>query len=574
MLKNIKLAYKLVSGFAVLLLMMGGIAGITFMTAMAVKEKARHAKEESSVFAGIARQMKFDAVQIQQWLTDISATRGLDDLADGFEKADGARKSFDSGLARFREMYRRENDSTNLQKLDQLERKLQAYHEQGKTMAKAYIDAGPSAGNKIMAAFDKAAEELAAELDPFVEEQVAELDTSMESILASSDSLANRTFIATMLAIALGVLGAWFVTRSITRPVNVAVATMKDIADGEGDLTARLDASGRDEIGQLAAAFNQFVGKIQEVIRQAVTTADQVAAASQQLSAAGEQLSSGAQEQASSLEETAASLEEITGTVKQNADNARQANQLAAGSRDTAEKGGQVVSEAVVAMGEINKSSKKIADIITTIDEIAFQTNLLALNAAVEAARAGEQGRGFAVVAAEVRSLAQRSATAAKEIKGLIQDSVQKVQDGSELVNKSGQTLNEIVSSVKKVTDIIGEIAAASQEQSSGIDQVNKAVGQMDQVVQSNAAQTEELSSTAQSLSAQAEELQALVGRFKVERGVQTERSSELSAAGRTELPAQQKNLMLARSPLKQLARNHHPARGAAKSPAAGFEEF
>jgi methyl-accepting chemotaxis protein len=212
-------------------------------------------------------------------------------------------------------------------------------------------------------------------------------------------------------------------------------------------------------------------------------------------------------------------LEQITGTVKQNADNARQANQLAVGSRDTAEKGGEVVSQAVSAMREINEASKKIADIITTIDEIAFQTNLLALNAAVEAARAGEQGRGFAVVAAEVRSLAQRSATAAKEIKALIQDSVQKVQDGSGLVNKSGQTLQDIVSSVKKVTDIIGEIAAASQEQSGGIDQVNKSVSQMDQVVQSNAAQTEELSSTAQAMSAQAQQLQALVGQFKLNGG-------------------------------------------------------
>jgi methyl-accepting chemotaxis protein len=203
--------------------------------------------------------------------------------------------------------------------------------------------------------------------------------------------------------------------------------------------------------------------------------------------------------------------------VRQNADNARQANQLAVSSRDTAEQGGQVVTAAVSAMGEINQSSKQIADIITTIDEIAFQTNLLALNAAVEAARAGEQGRGFAVVAAEVRNLAQRSATAAKEIKALIQDSVQKVEGGSALVNQSGQTLSEIVAAVKRVTDIIAEITAASQEQSQGIDQVNKAVTQMDQVVQGAAAQAEELSSTAQALAMRAGELQALVGRFKLD---------------------------------------------------------
>jgi methyl-accepting chemotaxis protein len=243
-----------------------------------------------------------------------------------------------------------------------------------------------------------------------------------------------------------------------------------------------------------------------------------VAAASQQLAAASEQLSSGAQQSASSLEETASSLEEITATVRQNADNADQANQLANSSRETAEKGGAVVANAVKAMGEINQASRKIADIITTIDEIAFQTNLLALNAAVEAARAGEQGRGFAVVAGEVRNLAQRSATAAREIKGLIQDSVNKVESGSELVNKSGETLGEIVSSVKRVTDIVAEIAAASREQTAGIEQINKAVAQMDQVTQSNASQTEEMSGTAVALSGQAEQLQTVVAQFNIKK--------------------------------------------------------
>ncbi len=318
------------------------------------------------------------------------------------------------------------------------------------------------------------------------------------------------------LTVAAGIVLAFLLGAMIAGPLQRTAAAFKDIAEGEGDLTRRLPATSGDEVGEVARWFNTFMDKLHDIIVQSKQAAEHVATASRELAGAADQLASGSQEQASSLEETASSLEEITGTVKQNADNARQADQLASGTRRTADQGGQVVGEAIGAMAEINRSSAKIADIITTIDEIAFQTNLLALNAAVEAARAGEQGRGFAVVAAEVRNLARRSATAAKEIKGLIQDSVGKVEAGSELVNKSGATLQEIVSSVKRVTDIIAEIAAASREQSTGIEQVNQAVTQMDQVVQANAAQTEEMSSTAQALAEQAGRLQELVGRFKV----------------------------------------------------------
>jgi methyl-accepting chemotaxis protein len=346
------------------------------------------------------------------------------------------------------------------------------------------------------------------------------LQIGLDQVRQAGRDFQRSAFLAAALFGAL-IVGALYLlcSRTVSRPLAEAAAQLRDISEGDGDLTKRLRVRSRDEVGELGAVFNVFADKLHGVMVDVRRASDHASGVAHQLSAASEQLAAGAQEQASSLEETAASLEEITGTVKQNADNARQANQLAAGSREVAEKGGQVVRDAMASMSEINRSSKKIADIITTIDEIAFQTNLLALNAAVEAARAGEQGRGFAVVASEVRNLAQRSATAAKEIKGLIQDSVQKVEAGSELVNKSGETLNEIVGSVKRVTDIIAEIAAASQEQSTGIDQVNKAVTQMDQVTQSNAAQTEELSSTAQSLATQAEQLQGLVARFKLDDG-------------------------------------------------------
>jgi len=260
-----------------------------------------------------------------------------------------------------------------------------------------------------------------------------------------------------------------------------------------------------------------MVGNLRALLTQVNISATQTTTVSQQLSTAAKQLSAGARQQATSLEKTAVSLEQITGTVKQNADNARQASQCAAGARTTADKGGQVVTAAVVAMDEMSQSAKRIVDITTTIDGIAFQTNMLALNAAVEAARAGEHGRGFAVVAAEVRNLAQRSAAAAKEIKTLIGDSVHKMQKSSQLVHRSGQTLQEIVVAVKQVTDMIAEITAASQEQSVAIEQVHRAVSQMDQVTQSNTAQTEALTTTAHTLAVQAEQLQGLVGQFKLD---------------------------------------------------------
>ncbi len=300
----------------------------------------------------------------------------------------------------------------------------------------------------------------------------------------------------------------------LRRKVETILTAVNAIA--AGDFTQQVPELGADLVGQMAAALNKAIVSVRTALEGVRGVSEQLADASELLAAASEEISSGAHQQASNCEETASTLEEITATVKQNSDAAQQARQLASGSREVAEKGGLVVGHAVEAMGEINTSSKKIAEIITAIDEIAFQTNLLALNAAVEAARAGEQGRGFAVVAAEVRNLAQRSATAAKEIKSLINDSVKKVDAGTELVNRSGSTLNEIVTSVKRVTDIITEIAAASREQSTGIDLVNKAVTQMDAVTQRNASQTEEMSATAQTLTDQAGQLRELVSQFKL----------------------------------------------------------
>ncbi len=311
------------------------------------------------------------------------------------------------------------------------------------------------------------------------------------------------------------------------RTVEVAVeAEIKALVDSanSGDLTKRVNLEGKVGVfAEIGKGINQLTDNMAIVVSRVKAASTEVSRGADEISQGNTDLSQRTEEQASSLEETASSMEQMTSTVKQNADNASKASQLATAARDQADKGGTVVSQAVRAMTEISDSSRKIVDIISVIDEIAFQTNLLALNAAVEAARAGEQGRGFAVVASEVRNLAGRSSTAAKEIKGLIQDSVKKVEEGSSLVTQSGQTLDQIVLSVKKVSDIIGEIAGASQEQSAGIDQVNKAVMQLDEMTQQNAALVEEASAASQSMAGQAKSLNDMMAKYTV--------SAEASAA-------------------------------------------
>lgn len=294
-----------------------------------------------------------------------------------------------------------------------------------------------------------------------------------------------------------------------------------------GDLTDRVSLQGKSgAIAQLCEGINALMDKMTEVVIQVKEAGETINTAAGEISTGNNDLSSRTEQQASSLEETASSMEELASTVKQNAENAKQANQLAAAASGVAVKGGEVVANVVTTMSDINESSRKIEDIISVIDGIAFQTNILALNAAVEAARAGEQGRGFAVVAGEVRNLAQRSAAAAKEIKQLISDSVAKVQDGTKLVEDAGKTMEEIVSSVQRVTDIMGEISAASQEQSSGIDQVNNAITSMDEVTQQNAALVEEAAAAAESLVEQAASLMDTVNGFNLGGGIERRASN------------------------------------------------
>ena len=354
---------------------------------------------------------------------------------------------------------------------------------------------------------------------------VLEEKQNAQSAVDAQTAFANaRNFMLVMLVVAvvLGAAAAWFITRSLLKQLGGEPGYTAKIAGSiaHGDLSIAIDTKESDR-GSLLVEMKEMRNSLVGIVEQVRRGTETIGTASREIAAGNIDLSSRTELQASSLEKTASAMEELTSTVKQNADNAREANALAATASDVARKGGDVVSQVVGTMGEINSSASKIADIIGVIDGIAFQTNILALNAAVEAARAGEQGRGFAVVASEVRNLAQRSAAAAKEIKTLIGDSVEKVERGTKLVGQAGVTMDEVVASVRRVTDIMSEIANASAEQSAGIEQVNMSIIEMDSMTQQNAALVEEAAAAAQSLQDQAGELARVVSIFKLEESEQ-----------------------------------------------------
>ena len=340
-------------------------------------------------------------------------------------------------------------------------------------------------------------------------------DVFMENATNVKEDSISVAFSLVAASIIIALILAALITRSVVLPVNEALAIARKVA--KGDLSSDIQITSTDEMGQLLAALAEMNNNLNKIVSSVIDSSGSILTGSQQITIGNVNLSQRTEEQAASLEETASSMEEMTATVKQNADSAQEATQLATAARNEAEKGGEVVNRTVTAMSDINASSKKIADIITTIDGIAFQTNLLALNAAVEAARAGDQGRGFAVVASEVRNLAQRSADAAKEVKDLIGDSVEKAEIGTKLVDESGETLQGIVDGTKKVADIISEINAASQEQSSSIDQINKTITQMDDMTQQNASMVEESAAASRSVEDQANVLNGLMQFFNID---------------------------------------------------------
>nr|WP_315491967.1 methyl-accepting chemotaxis protein [uncultured Rhodoferax sp.] len=507
-----KLSLKLPLAFALAigLLFLGGMFGIA-------KLNAALDVYEERVLSTVAAHKKVAVVDskfstaIQEWKNVLLRGQDPKDLDRYWTAHLKEMKAVQDGL---RELETMSLDSNAKETLSKLQKAIPVV---GEAYQKAFdefksMNFDPTVGDKAARGKDRESGKLMGELKDQLSK--AEAETSA----AASKDASKATLLALLVMVAgaaIGMAGGIWLSRQIVLPLAGAVELADKVAHGQ--LNNTIDIQGKDEIAALLRSLNEMQGSLAKLVRNVRQGSESVATASAEIAQGNNDLSARTEQQASSLEETAASMEELGSTVRQNADSARQANQLAQSASSVAVQGGVVVDQVVETMKGINESSRKIADIISVIDGIAFQTNILALNAAVEAARAGEQGRGFAVVASEVRSLAGRSAEAAKEIKSLIGASVERVEHGTSLVDQAGSTMKEVVDSIKRVTDIMGEISAASGEQSAGVQQVGEAVTQMDQATQQNAALVEEMAAAASSLKSQAQDLVQVVAAFKID---------------------------------------------------------
>ncbi len=526
-LQDLKLRTKLIGAF-LLVCFLGAIVsaiGIHNMSRLNDEADTMYARELTAL--SLVKEANVDLVYVARERRSAILASSDAERRKFLDKADKAMESLRANLDKARPLFVSEKGKAYLAEIDQT---WSEYGSMGKDLhakiAVAKLDDRAELTQFLFGEFAQRANRIDDRMSDLA--RLKELDAQKASERTTDMYQQARGLMLALVAVAVVVgvgIGLW-IARSLARQLGAEPAEAAALAQGvaKGDLSAAITLREGDTTS-IMAALKSMQDSLAQVVSNVRSNSESVATASAQIAQGNQELSQRTEEQASALEQTAASMEQLGATVKQNADNAKQANQLAQAASSVAVQGGDVVGQVVDTMKIINDSSRKIADIISVIDGIAFQTNILALNAAVEAARAGEQGRGFAVVASEVRNLAGRSAEAAKEIKSLITASVERVEQGSALVDRAGVTMTEVVGSIKRVTDIMGEIAAASIEQSAGVSQVGEAVGQMDQVTQQNAALVEESAAAAESLKQQAHQLVQLVAVFKLDASLRSRSS-------------------------------------------------
>ncbi|WP_426164358.1 methyl-accepting chemotaxis protein [Pseudoduganella sp. R-34] len=572
-LNRMKVGTRLLSGFAIIALVGALVAGIGIVNMSKMNDMGERVYERELLGLSYIKEANINLVFIGRSLRGLLLASSEQERDKYLARIETGRSEMRANLA---EADKRFFSPKGRELLAKLNSELDAY-DKGVQEAMRRARAEPLQENRelvnyvlgSMASVSNSADDRMSELARMKEKNAAEAARASVDLYQSS-----RNFMIMLVAgsalMGLG-LGAW-ITRGLLRQLGGEPADAAAIAEriAGGDLSVDIRTRPNDKSSMLFA-LGRMRDSLAQIVGQVRSGTETIATATQQIAVGNQDLSSRTEQQAGSLEETASSMEELTSAVRQNADNARQANQLAASASEVATRGGAVVAQVVDTMGSINEASKRVVDIISVIDGIAFQTNILALNAAVEAARAGDQGRGFAVVANEVRTLAHRSAGAAKEIKALIENSVACAESGSKLVDQAGRTMDEVVASIASVSDIMADISAASAEQSTGIDQVNQAISEMDHVTQQNAALVEEAAAAAESLQSQASQLSELVAVFTLHKAA-TSAAIAVAAAPRAPAhagkPASQRTAT-PRPALPQQAPSQHTIPQRARSKAA-----
>ncbi|WP_296669913.1 methyl-accepting chemotaxis protein [Rhodoferax sp.] len=535
LLSNLRISQRLALGSTLPVVLLLAFAAWLWISVGQLQVGVSVKLSEQAAMALEARIMEREVVQVQQFLSDVSATRALDGLDDGFALAEKSRAEFLKGLARFDDYARTRAEMAGQLNLTKVRADFDAYYAAGVVMAKAYVAGGPEQGNPLMEPFDKASSALQDSMEILAKAASTQMQQEVAAVVAQAGLL--RLVAVSLCAAVLLITGVtnWRIARSIVRPLRSAMQALRRVS--QGDLAFDVVVAGKDETADLMLSLRSMQEQLRSTYFGVRANAEQVATASEQIARGNQDLSVRTEEQASALQQTSDSMERLDAAVGQSAHSASEANVLAQAASSAASQAGGVVAAMVQTMDGINESSRKIGDIIGVIDSIAFQTNILALNAAVEAARAGEQGRGFAVVASEVRSLAGRSADAAREIKTLITDSVQRVESGSGLVQQAGHSIEAVVGSIHKVASIMRQITQATGQEHSSIAQVAQSVRQMDAVTQQNAALVEESAAAAGSLSDQARHLLQLVSVFNLGQsgaamGTMAARGGDFSSGG------------------------------------------